>query len=87
MASLNLGQDVANKSERKIDSCSYCGQILSPIASCYGSLIIINPSGIIQQTAIGYGQIISAKDEHLLLNMSYSTTVAYECNYLTTHAM
>ena len=31
MASLNLGQDVANKREKKIDSCSYSGQILSPI--------------------------------------------------------
>ena len=34
MASLNLGQDVANKIERKIDSCSYSDQILSPISSC-----------------------------------------------------
>ena len=32
MANLNLGQDVANKRE-KMDSGSYSGQILSPIAS------------------------------------------------------
>ena len=48
MANLNLGQDVANKREKKIDSYSYSGQILSPMASWdrrYGSLININPSG------------------------------------------
>ena len=50
MASLNLGQDVANKKERKIDSCSYSGQILSSKPRCKnmfvvnGSLININPS-------------------------------------------
>ena len=48
MANLNLGQDVANKMRKKIDSCSYCGQILYLIAavklSRYGSLINIHPS-------------------------------------------
>ena len=34
MANPNLSQDVANKKEKKIDSCSYSGQILAPIASC-----------------------------------------------------
>ena len=33
MANLILGQDVAKKRKR-IESCSYSGQILSPIASC-----------------------------------------------------
>ena len=39
---------VAYKRDKKIDSCSYGGQIISPKASCrmhrYGSLININPS-------------------------------------------
>ena len=46
MSNLNLGQDVAKK-EKKIDICSYSGQILYPIAgtmSRYGSLINIYPS-------------------------------------------
>ena len=35
MVNLDLGQSVANKKEtKKIDSCSYSGQILSAIASC-----------------------------------------------------
>ena len=33
MAIPNIGQDVANKKRKKIDSCSYSGQILPPIAS------------------------------------------------------
>ena len=41
MANLNLDQDVANKK----NSCSYSGQILSPVRMRrYGSLIKINPS-------------------------------------------
>ena len=46
MANLDLGQDVANKKRKKRDSCSYSGQILSPVRMHrYGSLININPSG------------------------------------------
>ena len=34
MANLNLGQDVAKKKRKTIDSCLYSGQILSPTSSC-----------------------------------------------------
>ena len=48
MVNLNLGQDVANRKSKKIDSCSYSGQIYSLYLAVgmrrYGSLIYINPS-------------------------------------------
>ena len=48
MASLNLGQDVANERERKWTAAHIVAKILSPMPSIrmdrYGSLIKINPS-------------------------------------------
>ena len=44
MANLNLGQDVANKEERKLTAAHIVAKSYS--ASCNGSLININPSDL-----------------------------------------
>ena len=49
MVHLNLAQDVAKTKRKKIDSCSYSGQIVYPLQQAavmrrYGSLNNINPS-------------------------------------------
>ena len=50
--------------KKEKDSCSYCGQILTYIASCkkwscYGSLININPSGRKDQTSYSVGRLLT----------------------------
>ena len=89
MASLNLGQDVLNKKRKKIDSCSYSGQILCPIAvkmCCYGSLININPSGHDKWVRKHYFR--AAKQLHFLRHNIFSFLewqIAHKNTFLLSH--